>query len=301
MEIRKLSDLFSEVKSKGRRRLVVVNAVDAHSVEAVHQAISLNIVSGILTGDRDKIIGLCHKINVDPGIFTIIPAKDEQEAASEAVKLIKRGEADIIMKGLISTDKYMRALLNKEYGLLPPGGVLGHVTVIENPVYHKLLVVSDVAVIPYPSLEQKVVLVNYLIETARALGVGQPKVALIAASEQVLPSLVSCTDAAVISGMYDKGYFPGAIVAGPMALDVAVDRESAEIKQIVSPVAGDADCLLFPNIDAGNVFYKANTKLCKSEQAAVVVGATVPAILSSRGDSMQTKLNSVALAAILCK
>lgn len=295
-----MSDLFSAVKNKKTRRLVVVNAVDEHSLQAVHQAISLDIVSGILTGNRDEIIRLCREINIDPEIFTIIHAEDEQEAALKAVKLVKEGRADIIMKGLINTDKYMRALLNKEYGLLPPKGVLSHVTVIENPNYHKLLIVSDVAVIPYPSLEQKIVMVNYLIDTARSLGIEHPKVALIAASEQVLLNLVSCTDAAAIAAMNREGSFPGAVVAGPMGLDVAVDKESAEIKRIDSPVAGDADCLLFPNIDAGNVFYKTNTKLCNSGQAAIVVGAKVPAVLSSRGDSMQIKLNSIALASILC-
>ncbi len=301
MKIRKLSDLFSAIKDKKARRLVVVNAVDEHSLQAVRQAINLNIVSGILTGNRNEIIRLCHESNIDSGIFTIIHTEDDQDAALQAVKLVGEGRADIIMKGLINSDKYIRALLNKEYGMLPVNGVLSHVTLIDNPNYHKLLIVSDVAVIPYPTLEQKVILVNYLIETARALGIRHPKVALIAASEQVLLNLVSCTDASAIAEMHRQGRFPGAMVAGPMALDVAVDKESAEIKKIDSLVAGDADCLLFPNIEAGNVFYKTNTKLCNSGQAAIVVGAKVPAVLSSRSDSIQTKLNSIALAAILCK
>ena len=301
MEIRKISDLFSALKNRKPRRLVVSNAMDAHSLEAVYQAINLSIVSGVLTGNQNEIIHLCRQINIDPEVFTIVPADNEQEAVQTAVRLVKEGRGDIIMKGLISSDKYMRALLNKEYGLLSPGSVLSHVTVIENPIYHKLLLVSDVAVIPYPGLEQKIVIVDYLIETARSMGIQHPLVALIAASEQVLPSLVSTTDAAAIVELYNQGRFPGATVAGPMGLDVAIDKESAEIKQIVSPVAGNADCLLFPNIDAGNVFYKTNAKLGRSQQAAVVAGATVPAVLSSRGDSVQTKLNSIALAAILCK
>ena len=301
MEIRKLSDLFSALKNKKARRLVVVNAINDYSLQAVHEAVKMNIVSGILTGNRDEIVRLCHRINIDPGIFEIIHAEDELQAALKAVKLIKEGRADIIMKGMIHSDKYIRALLNKEYELLPPKGVLSHITLIENPNYHKLLIVSDVAVIPNPSLEQKIVLVNYLIDTARALGIEHPKVALIAATEQVLPIMAACTDAAAITEMHKNGSFPGALVSGPMALDIAVDKESAEIKKYDSPVAGDADCLLFPNIEAGNVFYKTNTKLCFSGQAAIVVGAKVPAVLSSRGDNMQTKLNSIALAAILCK
>lgn len=301
MEIRKLADLFSELKNRKKRRLVVVNAVDEHSLLAVYEAVKLDIVSAVLTGDKDEIFTICSKNKIDHRIFEIIHSTDDQEAALQAVKLIQEGRADIIMKGLINTDKYMRALLNKEFGLLPPKAVLSHITLIENPYYHKLLIVSDVAVIPLPNLNQKIALTNYLIETAKAMGIGHPKIALIAATEQVLANLPACTDAAEIVRLYECGSFGDAIVAGPMALDVAVDKESAEIKKISSPVAGDADCLLFPNIESGNVFYKTNTKLCNSGQAAIVVGAKIPAVLSSRGDSTETKLNSIALAAILCK
>jgi phosphate butyryltransferase len=205
------------------------------------------------------------------------------------------------MKGLISSDKYMRAILNKEAGLLPPGGVLSHVSVIDNPNYHKLLIASDVAIIPYPTVLQKIAMTHYLKQMALDLGISRPKIALITPTEQVLPVLVSCTDAVEIMKAAEDGRFEPAIVYGPMALDVAIDIESAQIKGISSEVAGDADCLLFPNIDAGNVFYKMNTKLCGANQAAVVMGATVPVVLSSRGDSIRTKLNSIALAALLSK
>jgi phosphate butyryltransferase len=192
----------------------------------------------------------------------------------------------------------MRAILNKENGLLPPGGVLSHVAVTDNPNYHKLLIVSDVAIIPYPTLPQKIAQVNYLKQMALNLGVQKPKIALIAPTEQILPSLISCTDAVEIMKVAERGEFDPAIVFGPMALDVAIDHESAQIKGVNSEVAGDADCLLFPNIDAGNVFYKMNTKMCEADQAAIVVGASAPVVLSSRGDSIRTKLNSIALAAL---
>ena len=301
MEVQKLSDLFSELKNRTKRRLVVVNAVDEHSLLAVCKAIKLGIVSAILTGDKNEILDICKKNKIDSSLFEIIHTNDDQEAAYQAVRLIQEGKADIIMKGLINTDKYMKALLNKEFGLLPPKAVLSHITIIENPNYHKLLIVSDVAVIPLPNLEQKITLTKYLIDTAHAMGIRKPKVALIAATEQVLPNLPACTDAAEIVRIYEDGGFADSVIAGPLALDLAVDKESAEIKKIDSPVAGDADCLLFPNIESGNVFYKMNTKLCNSAQAAIVVGARVPAVLSSRGDSTETKLNSIALAAILCK
>jgi phosphate butyryltransferase len=239
--------------------------------------------------------------HVEKNSFQIIDAGSEEESAILAVQLVKQRPDSILMKGLISSDKFLKAILNKETGLLPKGGVLSHVSVIDNPNYHKLLIVSDVAIIPYPSIAQKIVMINYLKRMAIDLGIANPKIAIIAPSEQILPGLVSCTDAAEIMKSAEHGLFEPASVFGPMALDVAIDLESAQIKNITSVVAGDADCLLFPNIDAGNVFYKANTKLCGADQAAVVMGASVPIVLSSRGDSISTKLNSIALAALLSK
>ena len=299
MRIEKLSDLFVEIKGRLLKRLVVVNAVDEHTIEAVSTAIDMGIVEGILTGDPEKITETCKSIGVDVGKFIIEPAASEDEAAIKAASFVSEGKADLMMKGLVSTDKFMRALLNKDFGLLPPKGILSHVAVMEIQNYHKLLIVSDVAVIPYPDLAQKITMTGCLIRTATALGIENPKVALIAATEQVLASIPACTEAAIISKMAERGQIFGGIVDGPFALDVALDRESALIKMIKSPVAGDADCLLFPNIDAGNVFYKMAVKLCKSNQAAIVAGAKVPVVLSSRSDSMETKLYSIALAALL--
>mgnify|MGYP004704025947 CR=1 FL=1 len=299
MRIAKLSDLFVELKGRPRKRIIVVNAVDEHTIEAVSKAVDKGIVEGILTGNPERIAATCQNLEIDAEKFTIEPAATEDEAAIKAVALISEGKADLMMKGLISTDKFIKALLNKDYGLLPPKGVLSHVAVMEIQDYHKLLIVSDVAIIPYPDLAQKITMTGYLIRTAIALGIVNPKVALIAATEQVLASIPACTEAAIISKMAVRGQISGGIVDGPMALDIALDRESAMIKKIESPVAGDADCLLFPNIDAGNVFYKMATKLCKSNQAAIVAGAKVPVVLSSRGDSMETKLYSIALATLL--
>lgn len=299
MGMNKLSDLFVELQGQARKRIVAVNAIDDHTVEAVNAAVDLGIVDAILTGDPAKIEAVCKQLGIDPGKFEIMPARNEEEAAAKAAALVAEGKAGLMMKGLLSTDKFMKALLNKDYGLLPPKGVLSHIAVMEIPLYPKLLIVSDVAIIPYPDLSQKITMAGYLIKTAHALGIEKPKVALIAATEQVLASIPACTEAAVIAKMSERGQIQGGIVDGPLALDAAIDHEAARIKKIDSPVAGDADCLLFPNIDAGNVFYKMGTKLCRSEQAAIVAGARVPVVLSSRGDTMQTKLYSIALAAML--
>lgn len=301
MKLERLADLFVYTKSLQKRTLVAVNAVDLHTLEAIVEAVKLGIVSGVVTGSQSTILQVCQSNQIDHQLFRIIHAETEEEAARLAVAEVKKTPGSILMKGLISSDKYMRAILNKEVGLLPPGGVLSHVSVVDNPNYHKLMVVSDVAIIPYPTIQQKIAMTHYLKQMALDLGISRPKIALIAPTEQVLPSLISCTDAVEIMKAAENGQFEPAVVFGPMALDVAIDKESSEIKGITSEVAGEADCLLFPNIDAGNVFYKMNTKLCGADQAAVVMGATVPVVLSSRGDSISTKLNSIALAALLSK
>ena len=233
--------------------------------------------------------------------FKIVHETDETKAANLAVKLINDKEADFLMKGLVSTDKYMRAILNKETGLLPPKATLSHVVVMELERYPKLLVVSDVAVIPYPDLNQKIQIANYVINVAHDLGIEQPRLALIAATEQVSASMPSCVDAAIISKMAERGQIKGALVDGPLALDVAIDKECVEIKKLKSVVAGQADCLVFPNIEAANVFYKGSVKLAGAKLAAMLVGAKCPAVLSSRGDSAEIKTYSIALAALSAK
>ena len=195
----------------------------------------------------------------------------------------------------------MRGFLNKEWGLLPAGTTLSHVTVLEVPAYHKLLVVSDVAVLPCPSLDQKKQIAKYLIEIANNLGIEMPKVALLAPSEQLLPKVVSSVEAAALSEMGQNGELGKALFQGPLALDVAIDEESVKIKKLTGPVAGDADCLLFPNLESGNIFFKACSKFAGAELAAMVAGPSAPCVLTSRGDSTKTKLYSIALACLSAK
>ncbi len=298
MTITKLDQMFEAVKSKPKKRLVAAYANDSHTISAVSEAVDKGIIDGILVGDEEAIKKVCLEEKIDIKKFRIVQEANEVKAAVKAVELVNKGEADILMKGLVSSDKYMRAILDKEKGLTNPGAVLSHVMVVENPNYHKLLFCSDVAVIPAPEMKEKIAMANYLINTARALNIEKPKVAIIAATEQVLYKLPACSEAAIISKMAERGQIKNAIVDGPLAIDVAIDKESAMIKGLKSEVAGDADCLLFPNIEAANVFYKTSTKLAKSELGAIVVGARVPAILTSRGDSTKTKLYSITLAAL---
>ncbi|MCB5263072.1 MAG: phosphate butyryltransferase [Candidatus Cloacimonetes bacterium] len=299
MEIRKLDEMFEVLKSRAKKRLVAAWAIDAHTIMAVYEAVKMNIVQGILVGDEPKIKAVCAEHDIDPANFTIIHVDNDIAAAAKAVALINAGEGDFLMKGLLSTDRYMRAILNKEHGLMDAGAILSHVTVAEPETYHKLLIFGDVAIIPLPDLKQKIAITKYLIRVAQFLGIERPKVGLQAASEQTLPKIPSCADAAIISKMADRGQIKGATIEGPLGFDLIIDKESAQIKGIACEVCGDADCILFPNIEAGNVFYKTLVKLMGCELCAIVMGARVPCVLTSRGDTERSKLYSIALAALL--
>jgi len=299
MHIKNFTDLLEAARLQPEKRVVVVNGVDESTIEGLNIAVEMGFVTPILTGDRQTILTALANLKIDEKKYRIVHADTAKEAAEKAVELVNSGEANLIMKGYISTDKFMKVLLKKEYNLLPASGILTHISVMENPNYHKLLIFTDAAVIPYPDLKQKIIMTGVLIQAAQRLGIREPKVAVIAPTEQIIISIQSCMDGATIAKMSEHGQIEGGMVDGPMALDVALDRYSAEIKGFTSPVAGDADCLLFPNIDAANVFYKTNSKLCNAELSGIIAGAKVPVVVSSRGDSDKTKLNSIALASLL--
>lgn len=296
-------EIFAELAGRGtRKRMVAAWGVDSHTIAAASRAVDLGLADVTLVGDEALIAAACREEGVDMSKFDIVHNPVELASVAQAVQMIRDGQGDFLMKGLCSTDKFLRAVLNKETGLLPPKGTLTHCTALEIPSYHKLLFVGDVAVIPAPDIKQKQIIMECLVKTARAVGVEKPKVAIIAATEQVLTSQPATIDAAMLAKMADRGQIKGCIADGPLALDVAIDKESVEIKGLVSPVAGDADCLLFPNIESGNVFYKVNSKLVPGvKQAGILVGAKVPCVLSSRADSIETKLNSIAVAAMSVK
>jgi phosphate butyryltransferase len=299
MAIRKLNELIKQANENGPQILIVVCANDLHTISAVNEAMNENLIKAVLIGDQSEINSICQANGIDPTRFRIIDQPDNSQAALLAIEMINRNEGDVLMKGLLSTDQLMKSILNKENGLINLGQLVTHVAVIENINYHKLMIAGDVAIIPQPSLKQKEVIINYLVQIANALQIINPKVAVIAPTEKILPSVVSTTDADLLSKMNKNGQIQGCVVEGPIALDVALDAEAALVKGVNNSVAGDADCLLFPNLDAGNVFYKTNTKLADSEIAAILVGAKVPVVLSSRGDSIRTKIYSIALGVLM--
>ena len=300
--ITQLHQIVDEARSRGRKRLAVAYGNDAHTLRAVADAYAEGLVEPTVFGDKALIQSVCKEEGIDPGIFAIVDEKTEVRCVETAVSLVASGGADVLMKGLVSTDKYMRGILNKEAGLFPPKGTLSHVSVVEMPGRGKLLCIADVAVIPLPDFKQKTILIKYLASTAASLGVEFPKIACIAPSEQLLPTVPSSTEAAILSKMADRGQLGNVIVDGPLSLDVALYPEVAVEKKVKgSAVAGDADCLLFPNIESGNVFFKSATHFGGAEIAAMVVGTKVPCVLTSRGDTPRTKLYSIALACLQCK
>ena len=297
-----LSEIVDAARARGRKRLAVAYGQDAHTIEAVYDAYKDGIVEATLFGDKEVIEKTCAELGVDPSIFTIVDEKNPAKAVAAAVKAVVSNEADVLMKGLVSTDVYMRGILNKEAGLFPPKGVLSHVSVFEWSGYHKLLLASDIAIILQPDIKQKQKQIDYLRQVAVALGVQTPKIGCVAPSEQVLPASVSSIEGAMLAKMADRGQLGNVIVDGPLSLDIALYKEVAEHKKVKgSAIAGDVDALLFPNIESGNVFFKACSKFGGAELAAMVAGPTAPCVLTSRGDSTKTKLYSIALACLSAK
>lgn len=297
--IRTLPQLIAQLKGAPSRRLAIAAGHDPNSIQAAARAAAEDIAEVVLVGHRARIEALCQEHGIDPTIFRIVDEADDVRAGVIARDMVREGQADVLMKGLIGTDKYMHLILDKEKGLLPKGSVLTHVTVLDMPAYQKehgkLLFVGDVAIIPAPDLPTKIKITACLIEVARSFGIEKPRVALIAANEKVSDKMPATLDAAIISKMGDRGQLANAIIDGPLALDVAISPEACAIKGLSSPVGGAADVLVFPDINAGNVFYKAGTYLAGGSLAAAVIGTSAPCILTSRADSEDSKFYSIAL------
>jgi phosphate butyryltransferase len=297
--MKRLSELVELAREKHSGRLAVAGGHDPDTIQATARAAREGLVDVGLVADEKEISALLEREGLDRDLFSVIHKPDPADAAREAVSMVARGDAEMLMKGLVGTDVYMRLILDKEKGILPHDGVLSHVSVLEIPTYHKLLIVADVAVIPCPDLSQKIKILGYCIRAARSLGVVQPKVAIIAATEKVSPKMPATIDAAVMAKMAERGQVKEAVVDGPLALDIALSKRACEIKGVESTVGGDADILIFPNIETGNVFYKAVNVLAEAKTAAVVAGTDVPCVLTSRADDDETKFFSIALAAVL--
>ncbi|OHE70721.1 MAG: phosphate butyryltransferase [Treponema sp. RIFOXYC1_FULL_61_9] len=276
-------------------RIAVAAAQDAAVLQAVEAARKAGLAQSILFGDREAIARVADAEGIDLSPFEVIHEAEPAMAAVAAVAHIRAGEASVVMKGLLDTSILLKAVLDKERGL-NAGRLVSHVGVVESPYYRKLLIVTDAAINIAPTLAEKIDIVRNAVDCARAIGIGLPKVAILAAVEKVVAEKMPCTaDAAILTQMNRRGQIPFCVIDGPLALDNAISAEAARIKKIESSVAGDADILVAPDIEAGNILYKCLLDLGGAKGAGLVLGARAPIVLTSRADSADTKLASIAL------
>lgn len=291
-------ELISKANQKTLKKVSVSNAQDEPVLQAVKAAKEQNIATAILVGDEAKIREIAASIDMDLTDFEIINEPDTEAAALKAVELVHNGKADILLKGLLETKTFLKSVLNKEVGLRT-GKMLSHVCVFEIEGINRLLFFTDVAFNTYPTLADKVNIINNAVEVAHACGIECPKVAPLCAVETVNPKMQPTVDADNLTKMYESGDFKGCQICGPLSMDLAIDPEAAVHKGVTNPVAGHADILLFPNIDAGNITYKILVRTAKVKIGNVLVGTSAPVVLTSRSDDFQTKLNSIALATVI--
>ncbi len=295
--LKKLSDLREIVKKLPKKKLVLAVAQDENSLEAIITAINMKIIDALLVGDKIKIEQIAKENNFDLSKTTIIDEPNITQAVAKSVKLVHFGEADILMKGNVSTSIFLKGILNKEWGL-KKSEILSHISLFEVPAYHhKLIALTDVAMNIAPDLNAKVQIVYNAIEFLNKLGIKEPKIAVIGAVELVNNLMPATMDAALLSKMADRGQIPNCLIDGPLAFDNAISAASAKHKGIKSEVAGLADLLLLPDIEAGNVLYKSFVFFANAKVASLILGATAPIVLTSRSDSKVSKLDSIILAA----
>lgn len=294
---------FEDILKFATNKSVKIAVAAAHDMEvlsAIKMAIELNLVNPILVGDKEQILKYAEEIQLKLDKVEIIDEPDIQKASEIAVRLVHDNEAKILMKGLVDTSIILRAVLNREFGLRT-NNLLSHAAVFQLEKYHKLLFVTDAAMNLAPNADEKRQITENIVSLAHSLDIKEPKVAVVCAKEKVDPKMIATVDAAELIEKNKSGEITGCIIGGPFALDNAVSKEAAKHKGISDPVAGDADILLMPTIEAGNVLYKSLAFLSNSKNAGILLGAAAPIVLTSRADTDEAKLNSIALAVVHAK
>lgn len=295
--IKSFDDVLKRVKVNGIKKVAVAVAQDVPVLEAIRDARKMDIADAILVGEKVKIEAAAETVGLDLKQFEIIDEPNNVLAAKKAVELVSSGRADMVMKGLVDTATFLKAVLDKEKGLRT-GKVLSHVAVFDIPALQRIIIVTDAAMNIAPDLMTKKQILENAVSVAKGIGIETPKVAVVAAVEVVNPDMQPTLDAAVLSKMNDRGQIKGCIVDGPFAIDNALSEEAAEHKGIKSPVAGKADIILVPNIETGNVMYKTLTYTSGAKNGGIIAGAAAPVILTSRADSHESKMYSIALASL---
>lgn len=296
MALKYLSDLKQIVAGKPRRKLVLAAAQDQNSLGAVLRAWQDDLIEPVLVGDREGIQGICEENGYSISGLTIVHQPDIELAAETAVKMLSSKQADVLMKGKIGTSALLKRVLNREWGLRT-GNLLSHIALFEVETYHKLIAVTDVAMNIAPNLRDKIAIVNNSVSFLHSLGYQMPKVAVLGAVEMVNENMEATLHAALLSKMNQRDQIRHCIIDGPLAFDNAISLESARHKGIKSEVAGDTDLLLMPDIEVGNVLYKSLVFFARAKVASMILGASVPIVLTSRSDSEQAKYDSILLSA----
>lgn len=294
---------FDEIKARlgsleQRKRIGVVAAQDEHTLDAVMLAARDGLVEPVLIGKKNEITALLQGLGDDPNHFEIIDIDEPEACARQAALLVREGKLDCLIKGIIETGVMMKAVVNREYGIRD-SETLSHISFYESPYYHKLFASTDGALLMYPTLEQKKGAIENAVKVFHRLGIAEPKVAVLAAVESVNPKMRESVEAAELKAMWAEGKIPGCIVEGPITYDIALQKEAAEIKGFESPVAGDADILVFPDIMSGNLLLKALSLTGGAKFAGTIIGAKVPIVVTSRSMPMRDKYLSIVLNAVI--
>ncbi len=298
--ITKLSQLSEHLRLQNKlAKVAVAVAEDANTISSIAQAVSEGWLHAILHGKRDKIIALCEAEDIDHHGFEIIDHPDDGQATLAATAMVKQDEADILMKGLVGTDKFLKSVLDKQKGLLPPNAVMSYTCALEIPEYDKLLFVSDTAVLTHPDLYQKKAMIEYSVAMAHKFGISKPKVALISATEKVGAALPNTFDDALLCKMNERGQIAGCTLDGPLDVFLACDPSASEIKKVPNHIHGEADILIFPNLESANSFYKGMMLFAKAELAGLIQGTSKPVVVMSRSESAASKFYCIALAALM--
>lgn len=297
LAIKSFSELTGYLqKISSRKRLVVINPSDKHTQEAILKSAAMGMTDTIIIGkpeDYDNEIFLCNTC------FKFIECHDLHEASVMAVNMVKSGEADILMKGLVNTDIILKEVIKKGSGIVPFGEVVTFIAAMEIPGYSRLLFVTDPAVIPAPNLRQRMAMIHYSISMAENFGIEKPKVALIHGTEKPNPKLSFMQDYITVMEKYKTGEFGDVIMDGPLDIFLALNHSSGSIKQVDSPIHGDADILIFPEFESANIFYKSMMTFAGAQMGGILFGTEKPVVLTSRSDNTESKFNSIALACLM--
>lgn len=293
-----IKDRLTEMARVRKKVVSVAAAGDKVVLETIKIMNDHGFGRAILVGDADKIKQYAKEVGCDLSENTIVDEKDEKRAAALAVARVRDGEADILMKGLLQTKTYLQAILNRDHGLRT-GKLLNAVTAFEAPHLDRMILATDCGMIVEPSLKDKIEMIGNATRLANALGCRHPKVSCVSAVETVNDNMPDGIDAAILSKMNDRGQIKGCVIDGPLSMDLSISEHSVKHKCVISPVAGHADILLMPNLQAGNIFWKTMTYMAGAQSGAVIMGTSKPAVLTSRADSADAKVNSMALAMML--